>query len=155
MKTKILGLLTVAALGLGTLTASAQQYGVAATLLSAGIVDSPFTGSSYQSNYTAVTLTKYQEAYISLAAFPSNTSSGQIKVVWSLSADGSKYANQGSSATNYVTLSVGTAADQINWGTNIYVGSAGYLKVGIIGATNSVLTNVTLKAYTKPVRHGS
>lgn len=134
--------------------AVAQQYGAIGTMVSAGVVVSPYTGSSYTSNYSAIACTKYEEVYLALSCYPSNTSSGQIKITWSLSPDGTKLANQGSSATNYITLQVGTAADQINWGTNLWVGSAGYVQCGIIGATNSTLTNVTFKVYAKPKRNG-
>jgi hypothetical protein len=146
----------IAALCLLAIPAKAQQYGTIATLVNGGVVTTGNdAGASIRSNYTAVAVTKYQEIYIDVQAYGSNTTTGNWFIPYAFSSDGTNVATAGAASTNAITVPCAAAGARMSFQTNIYVGSAGYFHTGIIGATNTTFTNVTYKIIAKPNRFGN
>jgi len=144
---------TLAALGLHS-TALAQQYGVAATLLSGNVILTNGTTSSVVSNYTAAAdLARAQEFNLALQFKLVGAGNGPVVFNWTTSDDGVNWANSGP-GTGSVTLSA-NGTSFVNFNTNFYLGSAGYFAISsVAGATNNATTNISAVVWTKPKRNG-
>jgi len=153
MKLKTLILSGLLAFALQPLAFS-QQYSVASTLISNGVILTNGTSTSIVSNYSSsASLAKYQEFNLALQFKLVGGGAGPVTFTWTTSDDGANWATTGP-GTGVITLTANGAAF-VNFNTNVYIGSAGYFSItNIAGATNNATTNISAVVWTKPRRNG-
>lgn len=147
-------LIFLLAIGLGLVTASAQQYKL--TTLMGGYATNIVAVqgvSNYGSDEFEMACTKYGEVAVQIK-YQCDAASDSSNVVFTFttSADGTTYDT--GKKFSVARLSNGETAVQLT--TNFTVGNAGYFKLHSIdaGDCDAVMTNIVIKVATKPKRNG-
>jgi hypothetical protein len=138
-------------LGLFACAASAQQYAIQ-TLISSQNIPGGAT-----SNYTAVTtavipLTKYDKTTLFGTWKLDGAGTNNVVLTFDRSVDGTNWDTK----DPYVFTVPNTGTTTVNWLTNLTVDTMGYIRLKTIvnGTAGQAMTNLTIKAATKPKLQG-
>lgn len=148
-KTMIVSALIALVLVVLTAPVAAQgQY----TISRASITNSLIASNATTTVNLVNAFTRWEEVAVTAKAY-SDAGTDTVTFTWSLSADGTNYANV---AANKKTLVFPLATTGAICTTNITLGSAGYLRLDSItvGDTNSQITNCSVFYSVKPQRNG-
>lgn len=144
---------------------SAQQYGYV-ELLAQGTTNKIATGdptnlTSVASATNGVTLTKFNDFLLNVDGFTAGAlTNGMIDVRWSTSVDGLTWQTncelKSGSTCGWFSMDAHTGGNHFIFNSNITVGTAGYWRADYLtNRTGLTVSNMTIRAYRKPVRYGS
>lgn len=157
LKSLACGLLALTLLLACSLPATAQQYQVLSTIAAGGTYQIGPTNSLTTSNINGVvSATKWDEFLLAINFKLNGAGTTPINFTWQRSADGTSYGTTlGDGQGSFTITPAGTT--QVNFLTNITMGSAGYWRLSYItnaSGANEAITNLVIKAWQKPKRQG-